>query len=69
MWVWEKVVPNHELPKNISLQAQGLNSETCAYELEDHVGEKKLNSNSPTKFKLAKKTFLASFPSCLLKNT
>jgi len=36
--------------------------------LEDHVGEKALSSNLLLKLGLAKKTFLASFPGCLLKS-
>ncbi len=40
MWVQEKMVPKLELPKNIPLHTQGLNSEIDIYELEDHVGEK-----------------------------
>jgi hypothetical protein len=61
MWVREKMVPKHELFKNIPLNAQGLNCETNICELEDHVGEKELSSNWPTKLKPIKKNSLCKF--------
>jgi hypothetical protein len=45
MWVWEKMVPKHELPKSIPLHSQRLNYRARVCELEDHVGEKGLSSN------------------------
>jgi hypothetical protein len=62
------MVPKHKLLENIPLHDQGLNCGTGICELEDHVGEKGLNSNWPTKLGLAKKTFPTSFPNCLLEN-
>jgi hypothetical protein len=44
-WVWEKMVPKHELPKSIPLHNQGLNCEANICELEDHVGEKRWSLN------------------------
>jgi hypothetical protein len=62
------MVPKHKLPENIPLHDQRLNCKTCICELEDHVGEKGLNSNWPTKLGLAKKTVPTSFLSCLLES-
>jgi hypothetical protein len=38
------MVPKHGLLENIPLHAQGLNCGVGICELEDHVGEKRLNS-------------------------
>jgi len=38
--VREKMMPKHELPKNIHLHAQRLNCKVNVCELKDHVGEK-----------------------------
>jgi hypothetical protein len=46
--MWEKMVPKHELLDSILLHAQGLKYEVNICELEDHVGEKGLNSNCVT---------------------
>jgi hypothetical protein len=61
MWVWEKMVPKHELPGNIPLHGQRLNWEVNICELEDHVGEKGWSLNWSTKLVLAKKLFLQVF--------
>jgi hypothetical protein len=45
MWVWEKMVPKRELPKNIPLHTPRLNYGTSIYELEYHVGEMGLSLN------------------------
>jgi hypothetical protein len=66
--VREKMVPQRELLKSIPMYNQGLNYGASVCELEDHVGEKGLRSNWPTKLGLTKKTLLASFPNCLLEN-
>jgi len=42
--VQEKMVPKHELLESIPLHAQRLNCGISICELEDHVGENKLNS-------------------------
>jgi hypothetical protein len=55
MWVWEKMVPKCELLESIPLHAQGPNYIVDICELEDHVGEKGLNSNWPLKFRPIKK--------------
>ncbi len=39
MWVWEKMVPKHELLESIPLHGQRSNCGINVYELEDHVGE------------------------------
>jgi len=62
-----KMVPKRELRESIPLHIQGLNYGTSVCELEDHVGEKGLNSNWLTKLQSTKKN-LASFPGRLLKN-
>ncbi len=67
MWVWENMVPKHKLLESIPQHEQGLNYGASIYELDDHVGENGLNLNWLTKLMFAKKTLLASFPSCLLK--
>jgi hypothetical protein len=54
--------------KSIPLHIQELNYEKNAYELKDHVGEETLSSILLPKVGLTKRTFLASFPSRLLKN-
>jgi len=63
-----EMVPKHELFKSIPLHIQELNYEKNAYELKDHVGEETLSSILLPKVGLTKRTFLASFPSRLLKN-
>jgi hypothetical protein len=68
MWVQKKMVPKHELPKSISLHAQGLNCGVGVCELEDHVGENGLSLNWLTKLRFAKKTPFASFLDYLLEN-
>jgi hypothetical protein len=62
------MVPKHELPKSISLHAQRLNCEIGFCELEDHVGEKGLRSNWPTKLGSQKKIPFASFRNRLLES-
>ncbi len=64
----EKMVLKHKLPESIPLHDQRLNYEADICELEDHVGEKGLNPNWPTKLGLVKKGPLASFPNRMLKN-
>ncbi len=61
-------MPKCEMLESIPLHAQGLNCGINICELEEHVGEKGLSSNWPTKLGFAKKTLFASFPSCLLEN-
>jgi len=68
MWVQGKMVPKHELLKSIPLHIQELNCKKNVYELEDHVGEKALGSNLSPKLGPAKRTFLTSFLSRLLKS-
>jgi hypothetical protein len=62
------MVPKHELPKNIHLDTQGPNYGVGVCELEDHVGEKELKWNWPTKFGPTKKTPFGSFLSYMLKS-
>ncbi len=54
-------MPKQKLFENIPLHAQGENRETNIYELENHVGEKGLSSNWPTKFIPTKKNSLYKF--------
>jgi len=63
-----EMVPKHKLFENIPLHVQKLNCKECIYELKDHVGEEALSLNLLLKLRLAKRTFLASFPSRLLEN-
>jgi len=42
MWVQQKMVLKHELLENIFLHGQGLNYGAKVCELEDHVGEKRM---------------------------
>ncbi len=63
-----EMVPKHELFKNIPLHVQKVNYEEDIYELKDHVGEEALSLNLLPKLGLAKRTFLASFPNCLLES-
>jgi hypothetical protein len=58
----------HELLESILLHIQELNYKKDIYELENHVGEKTLNSNLPLKLGPAKQIPLASFLNCLLKS-
>jgi hypothetical protein len=51
----------HELLENILLHIQKLNYRKGIYELENHVGEKTLNSNLPPKLGPAKKFLLQVF--------
>ncbi len=60
-------MPKRELPKSISLHAQGLNCRANVCELEDHVGEKGLNLNWSTKLGPTKE-IPSSFPNHLLEN-
>jgi hypothetical protein len=62
------MVPKRELPESVPLHVQGLNYEANVNELEDHVGEKGLNLNLPTKLRPTNKTPFASFPNHLLKS-
>jgi hypothetical protein len=55
------MVPKHELLKNIPLHAQGLKCKANICELEDHVGEKRLNSNWLMKLGLVKNLFQQIF--------
>ncbi len=64
----EIMVPKQELFESIPLHVQGQNYGEGIYELEDHVGEKALNSNLTLKLGLVKKNHLASFPNRLLEN-
>ncbi len=50
------------LLKSIFLHIQGLNYGKGIYELEDHVGQKALNSNLLLKLGLVKKFLLNVFP-------
>jgi hypothetical protein len=59
------MVPKRKLLENILLHNQRLNCKTNVCELEGHVGEKGLNLNWPTKFRLAKETPLVIFSNCL----
>ncbi len=54
----EKMVLKRKLLESIPLHGQRLNYETNICELEDHVGQKGLNSNWPTKLGFAKKVLL-----------
>jgi hypothetical protein len=63
------MVPKCELPESIPLHYQRLNFGVGICELEDHVGQKGLNSNWSTKLGLAKKTPPTSFPICMLEST
>jgi hypothetical protein len=62
------MVPKHELFKNILSHFQELNYRKNIYELEDHVGEKALNSNLSPKPKLAKIIPLTCFLNYLLES-
>jgi len=68
-WVWEKMVPKHELFENIPLHSQGLNCKVNVCELEDHVGEKGWSLKWLTKLGPTKKTPFPSFPNYLLEIT
>jgi hypothetical protein len=68
MWVQEIMVLEHELLKNILLHVQGLNYGKNVYELEDHTGEEKLNSNLPLKLGPINKILPTCFPNCMLEN-
>jgi len=61
-------VPKCELFENIPLHAQKLNYRINICELEDHVGEKRLNLDWLPKLKPTKKIPFASFLNHLLKN-
>jgi hypothetical protein len=66
-----EMVPKHKLLKNVSLHDQELNYGKNICELEDHVGEKGLSLNWPTKFGLAKKNsckFSLSLPYQVLES-
>jgi hypothetical protein len=56
------MLPKYMLLKSIFLHIQGLNYGKGIYELEDHVGQKALNSNLLLKLGLVKKFLLNVFP-------
>jgi hypothetical protein len=62
------MVPKCELPKIVPLHAQKLNYGTNICELEDRVGEERLNLNWLPKLVPTQKTPFTSFLNHLLKN-
>jgi hypothetical protein len=62
------MVPKCKMLKNIPLHGKGLNYETKVCELVDHVKEKGLSLNWPTKLRPTKKTPPSSFPNHLLES-
>ncbi len=64
----EKMVPKHELHKNIPLHVQKLNYAKGVYELKDHVSKEAMNLNLLAKLGHVKIIFLVSFLNCLLEN-
>ncbi len=55
------MVPKRELLKSIPMHNQGLKYEASVCELEDHVGEKGMHSNWPTKLGPTKKNSSCKF--------
>jgi hypothetical protein len=64
----QKMVPKHDLFRNISLHIQKLNYEKNIYELEKHVRKEALNLNLLPKLRPVKITPLASFFNDLIKS-
>jgi hypothetical protein len=64
----QKMVPKHDLFRNISLHIRKLKYEKNIYELEKHVGKETLSLNLSPKLRLAKITPLASFLNHFIKS-